>query len=62
MSDYLAKPFSPDDLSLALRRAVGGDVARIPSGTFRPFESAKPEDAAQEQEKEQALGELLRDL
>jgi signal transduction histidine kinase/CheY-like chemotaxis protein len=62
MSYFLAKPFSPDDLSLVLRQAAGNDVARIPSATFRPVPPPKPADPAQEQAKEEALGELLRDL
>ncbi len=62
MTHYLAKPFSPDDLSVALREAAGKDVARIPSATFRPAPPSKPADPAQEQAKEAALGELLRDL
>jgi signal transduction histidine kinase/CheY-like chemotaxis protein len=57
MDHYLAKPFSPDDLSLVLREAAGKDVARIPSATFRPAPAPKP-DAAQEQ----AMGELLREI
>jgi signal transduction histidine kinase/CheY-like chemotaxis protein len=61
MDHYLAKPFSPDDLSLVLRQAAGKDVARIPSATFRPAPAPKP-DAAQEQAKVEAMGELLRDL
>ncbi|HVZ01311.1 MAG TPA: ATP-binding protein [Dongiaceae bacterium] len=62
MTHYLAKPFSPDDLSLVLRQAAGKDVARVPSASFRPIAPAKPADPAQEQAKEAALGELLRDL
>ena len=61
MDHYLAKPFSPDDLSVVLREAAGADVARIPSASFRA-PPAKAVDAAQEQAKEAALGELLRDL
>jgi signal transduction histidine kinase/CheY-like chemotaxis protein len=62
MTHYLAKPFSPDDLSLVLRESAGKDVARIPSATFRPPPPSKPADPAQEQAKDAALGELLRDL
>ena len=62
MTHYLAKPFSPDDLSLVLRQAAGKDVARIPSANFRPAPPPKPADPAQEQAKEKAMGELLRDL
>jgi signal transduction histidine kinase/CheY-like chemotaxis protein len=62
MTHYLAKPFSPDDLSQILRQAAGRDVARIPSASFRPAPPAKPADPAQEQAKEDAMGELLRDL
>jgi DNA-binding response OmpR family regulator len=62
MTHYLAKPFSPDDLSLVLRQAAGKDVARIPSANFRPAPPPKPADPAQEQAKETAMGELLRDL
>jgi CheY-like chemotaxis protein len=61
MTLYLAKPFSPDDLSLVLRQAAGKDVARIPSATFRPA-PPEPTDPTQEQAKEAALGALLRDL
>jgi signal transduction histidine kinase/ActR/RegA family two-component response regulator len=35
MNFYLSKPFSPDQLSAILRRAVSADVARIPSATFK---------------------------
>jgi CheY-like chemotaxis protein len=62
MTHYLAKPFSPDDLSLVLRQAAGKDVARIPSASFRPAPSPKPADPAQERAKDEAMGELLRDL
>ncbi|MES1152875.1 MAG: response regulator, partial [Dongia sp.] len=61
MTHYLAKPFSPDDLSLVLRQAAGKDVARIPSASFRPA-PPKPADPAQEQAKTEAMAELLRDL
>jgi CheY-like chemotaxis protein len=36
MNFYLAKPFSPDELSAVLRRAAGADAARIPSATYKP--------------------------
>ena len=36
MNFYLSKPFSPDELSAALRRAAGADAARIPSISFKP--------------------------
>ncbi|HVT52105.1 MAG TPA: ATP-binding protein [Dongiaceae bacterium] len=62
MTHYLAKPFSPDDLSLVLRQAAGKDVARIPSASFRPATAPKPADPAQERAKDEAMGELLRDL
>jgi len=62
MTHYLAKPFSPDDLSLVLRQAAGEDVARIPSATFRPAPPPKPADPAQEQAKAEAMGELLREI
>ncbi|HVO02979.1 MAG TPA: ATP-binding protein [Candidatus Cybelea sp.] len=54
MNHYLSKPFSPDELSVALRRAAGPDVARIRSATFRP---AEPEPSQQ-----QAMGELLKEI
>jgi len=39
MDHYLSKPFTPDELSVALRRAAGADAARIPSATFRPAQA-----------------------
>jgi signal transduction histidine kinase/CheY-like chemotaxis protein len=61
MTQYLAKPFSPDDLSVALRQAAGKDVGRIPSASFRPAPPSAA-DPAQEQAKDAALGQFLRDL
>jgi CheY-like chemotaxis protein len=62
MTHYLAKPFSPDDLSLVLRQAAGKDVARIPSANFRPAAAPKAADPAQERAKDEAMDELLRGL
>jgi signal transduction histidine kinase/CheY-like chemotaxis protein len=62
MEHYLTKPFSPDELSVALRRAAGSDVARIPSASYRPGPAARPAEPAREQAQQHAMGELLRDL